>query len=169
MKEQFETKKETLFSGLLRRVFQLLARVVPGATTWRVRLHRWRGVRIGKNVWIGYDSIIETGFPHLVSIGDGSSIETRVTIIAHYEGSLGVTIGKNVSIGTGAIILPNVKIGDEAVVAAGSVVTRSVPPRTMVQGNPAKPIAKIGLPLLRKDVTLKQFALHLKPIGKPQK
>jgi maltose O-acetyltransferase len=49
-----------------------------------------------------------------------------------------VVIGDNVWIGNRAIILPGVTIGAGAVVGAGSVVTRDVPPFTVVAGNPAK-------------------------------
>jgi serine acetyltransferase len=49
------------------------------------------------------------------------------------------------------------------VVTAGSVVTASVPPATMVRGNPAAPVAKCGIPL-RDDVSYLQFAGRLKPI-----
>lgn len=49
-----------------------------------------------------------------------------------------ISIGNHVWIGTNAIILKGVDIGDGAVVAAGAVVTRSVPPRCIVAGNPAK-------------------------------
>ncbi len=51
-----------------------------------------------------------------------------------------VTIGENVWIGGGAIILPGVSIGDRAIVGAGSVVTKSVAPDGTVVGNPARPI-----------------------------
>ncbi len=54
-----------------------------------------------------------------------------------------VTIGKNVWIGDHATILPGVTIGDGAVVAAGAVVTKDVPPRTVVAGVPAKIIRTI--------------------------
>lgn len=54
----------------------------------------------------------------------------------------GVTIGNNVWIGLHALILPGVTIGDGAVVGAGSVVTKSVEPFTIVAGNPAKVIRK---------------------------
>lgn len=54
-----------------------------------------------------------------------------------------VTIGANVWICTGSIILPGVKIGDFCVVAAGSVVTKDVPSHTLVAGCPAKVIKKI--------------------------
>lgn len=70
---------------------------------------------------------------------------------------------EDASVGLGAIILPNVVIGQGSIVAAGSVVTKSVPPMTMVQGNPAVAIARIGIPL-REDVSIKEFSKHLKPI-----
>jgi maltose O-acetyltransferase len=54
-----------------------------------------------------------------------------------------VTIGRNVWIGDGAIILPGVTIGDDAVVGAGSVVTRDVPPSTTFVGNPARRLARL--------------------------
>lgn len=56
-----------------------------------------------------------------------------------------ITIGKNVWIGGGVIILSNVTIGDGCTVGAGSVVTKDVPPRTVVVGNPAKPVKRIEL------------------------
>jgi acetyltransferase-like isoleucine patch superfamily enzyme len=49
-----------------------------------------------------------------------------------------IEIGNDVWIGTSAIILSGVKIGHGAVVAAGSIVTKSVPPYAIVGGNPAK-------------------------------
>ena len=141
----------------------MVARSAPGATTWRVRLHRWRGVKIGRGVWIGYDAIIETSSPHLVTIRDRASVGIRVTIIAHNREQSGVVIEEDASVGAGAIILPNVTIGRGSIVTAGSVVTRSVPPRTMVQGNPAEPIATVETPL-RRDVSMKEFAKGLRPI-----
>lgn len=52
-----------------------------------------------------------------------------------------VTIGRNVWIGGSAILLGGIEIGDNAIVGAGSVVTRSVPAGVTVVGNPARPIA----------------------------
>jgi acetyltransferase-like isoleucine patch superfamily enzyme len=158
--------REQVFKGSWNRVLQIVARFAPGRTTWRVRLHRWRGVKIGKGVSIGYDAIIETGYPHLVTLKDGSSVGIRATIIAHNfysRETRGVVVEEDASVGLGAIILPNVIIGKGAIVAAGSVVTKSVPPMTMVQGNPAVAIAKLGVPL-RQDTSMKEFSKHLKPI-----
>ena len=55
-----------------------------------------------------------------------------------------VHIGKNVWVGAGATILPGVTVGDNAVVAAGAVVTKDVAPNTIVGGNPAKLIRVIS-------------------------
>lgn len=156
--------KEGILRGLINRVLQHLARVMPGAQTLRVALHRARGVNIGKRVWIGYDVILETSRPYLITIEDGSSIGMRVMVISHFRESQGVKIEQDAFVGPGAIILPNVVIGRGAVVTAGSVVTQSVPPMTVVQGNPAVPIARCGIPL-GEDVSLKQFSRRLKPLA----
>jgi len=139
--------RENPFRGLLNRTFQLLARLGPGASSLRVWLHRMRGVNIGAKAWIGYDTIIETSKPQLVSIGNNVIISVRVTIIAHFRNTKGVRIEDDVFIGPGAIILPNVTIGRGAVVTAGSVVSSSVPPGMLVQGNPARVVAKCSVPL----------------------
>jgi acetyltransferase-like isoleucine patch superfamily enzyme len=154
---------EPLIWGAFNRVLQTLARFLPGAKSLRVRLHRLRGVTIGPNVWIGYDVIIDSSHAHVVSIGEGSALHARVLIVAHFRETRGVKIGRQVTIGPGAIVLPGITIGDGAVITAGSVVTHSVPPMTLVQGNPAKPIAKIGIPMTGKT-SLREWAKHLRPI-----
>jgi acetyltransferase-like isoleucine patch superfamily enzyme len=136
---------------------------MPGAT-FRVILHRARGVRIGKKVSIGYDAILDTSEPQLITIEDGAVISMRVTVVAHMrEREQGVKIERDAFIGPGAIILPNVTVGHGAVVTAGSVVTRSVPPMTVVQGNPAVPVATCGIPLT-PETTMKEFSRRLKPV-----
>jgi len=156
--------KEFPLRGFTNRILQHLARILPGARSLRVWLHRARGVKIGKDVWIGYDAILETSRPHLITIEEGASIGIRVTVIAHFRESQGVKIERDAFVGPGVIILPNVVIGQGAVVTAGSVVSHSVPPMTVVQGNPAVPVAKCGLPLDGR-VTLKEFSRRLKPIS----
>lgn len=156
--------KEHPLRGAANRVLQHLARIMPGAQTLRVLLHRARGVQIGRGVWIGYDVILDTSRPYLIAIEDGSSIGMRVTVIAHFRESQGVKIEQDAFVGPGVIILPNVVIGRGAVVTAGSVVTQSVPPMTVVQGNPAVPIARCGI-TLGKDVLLKDFSRRLKPLA----
>jgi acetyltransferase-like isoleucine patch superfamily enzyme len=164
-REPHREVKENIFRGFRNRLFQHLARILPGARSLRVSLHRWRGVHIGKDVWIGYDVILDTSRPHLINIEDRASLSMRVTVIAHFRETQGVKIEQDAFIGPGAILLPNVTIGRGAVVTAGSVVSQSVPPMTVVQGNPAVPIAKCGIPL-SSEVTLKEFSRRLRPLAK---
>ena len=160
---------ERFFPGIKNRILQLLARIAPGATTTRVRLNRWRGVSIGNDVWIGYDAIIETSHPHLVTICDRAAVGIRATIIAHNREQRGVVIEADATLGAGVIVLPGVTIGHGAMVTAGSVVTKSVAPQTMVQGNPAQPIARVEVPFGMK-VSLKEFAKGLRsfPSSRPE-
>jgi acetyltransferase-like isoleucine patch superfamily enzyme len=72
-------------------------------------------------------------------------------------------IEEDATLGAGVIVLPAVTIGRGAIVTAGSVVTKSVPPKTMVQGNPARPIAKVDTPY-GFGVSMKEFAKGLRPL-----
>ena len=134
-------------------------------------------MKIGRRTWVGFDTLIEPSYPHRVEIGDRVAIGIRVLILAHFahlgrnresasgelDDRVSVRIEDDVFIGPGAIIMPNVTIGHGAVVTSGSVVTRSVAPLTMVQGNPAQPIARCGVPL-GLDTPVKEFYRHLTPI-----
>jgi serine acetyltransferase len=159
-----EWREETIWRGSINRLFQLMARILPGGGTIRIMLQRARGVHIGRNVFISEDVILETACPDLITIEDRAWIGIRTIVIAHFrELSEGVRIESDSFVGPGVVILPNVVIGRGAVVAAGSVVTRSVPPMTVVQGNPAVPVALCGVPL-GPDVTQKEFSRRLKPL-----
>ena len=106
---------------------------------------------IGDRAFINYGvDIAATG---LVAIGADCLIGTHVSIIDNdFHGVVDrqrvpspkpVIIGDNVWIGNRAIILPGVTIGEGAVVGAGSVVTRDVPARTVVAGNPARVVREL--------------------------
>lgn len=60
-----------------------------------------------------------------------------------------IVIGNRVWIGGGAIVLPGVTVGDEAVIAAGSIVTKDVAAGMLVQGNPARPMRQVSVPLAK--------------------
>jgi acetyltransferase-like isoleucine patch superfamily enzyme len=162
---------EATLPGAKRRLLALAALYGPGAETTRVRMHRARGVKIGAGCFIGTDVILETAFPHLIEIGDGVDIGMRTTVVAHQQGEVAeegvpsVRIGNDVFIGPGSILLPHVTVGDGAVITAGSVVTTSVPPLTMVRGNPAEVVATCKRPLGR-TVPLREFYRGLKPVGR---
>jgi acetyltransferase-like isoleucine patch superfamily enzyme len=164
-------------AGVRNRALQLVALYSPGGDTIRPMLHRRRGVKIGRRTWVGFDTLIEPSYPHRVEIGDRVAIGIRVLILAHFahlgrnresasgelDDRVSVRIEDDAFIGPGAIIMPNVTIGHGAVVTSGSVVTRSVAPLTMVQGNPAQPIARCGVPL-GLDTPVKEFYARLTPL-----
>jgi acetyltransferase-like isoleucine patch superfamily enzyme len=163
---------DSALRGLRNRVLQCLALYAPGYKTTRVWLHRWRGIAIGRNVSIGLSALLETAYPELVSIGNNVTIGMRVIVIAHLRDR---TVGSRASreptvrieddayIGPGVIILPNVTIGRGAVVSAGSVVSKSIPARTLVRGNPAEPIAHCGVSLAG-GVAYEEFVRSLRPL-----
>lgn len=162
-KLRWGVREKRQWLGLKNRVYQLAARFLPGGSSMRVKLHRARGVKIGDNVWIGYDAILETNEPWQIEIEDDVLIGIRSTIIAHFRESEGVRIERGACIGVGAIIMPNVVVGAGAVVTAGSVVTRSVPALTIVQGNPAVPIARCTEPM--GFLTVKEFARRMRRLS----
>ncbi len=111
----------------------------------------------GKNILIGKDVFINSGCHFQdqggITIGDGALIGHNVVLATinhdlipgngrknHYAP---VKLGKNVWIGSNATVLPGVTVGDWAVIAAGAVVTKDVPPYTVVGGTPAKIIKKV--------------------------
>lgn len=90
-------------------------------------------VRIGKNVMFAPNvSIYTAGHPvHPDSRNSG------------YEYGIDITIGDNVWIGGNVCVLPGVKIGDNVVIGAGSVVTKDLPDNVIAAGNPCRVIRKI--------------------------
>ena len=110
-------------------------------------------IEVGKNFFANYNcTILDVG---KVKIGDNCFIAPNVSIYTAghpihpqirntmYEYGIDMTIGNDVWIGGNSVICPGVNIGDGAVIAAGSVVTKDVPSYTVVGGNPAKVIKKI--------------------------
>jgi len=105
-------------------------------------------IRLGAGAFLNFNCVILDVVE--VTIGERTQIGPGVQILAadHPRDPVGrasglefgrpVRIGRNVWIGAGAIILPGVKIGDDALVGAGSVVTRDVPDRATAFGNPAR-------------------------------
>ena len=136
--------------------WQLLAfRAIPYSKI-RVKVHRHRGVKIGKNVMIGPQVVIDDVFPNFVVIEDGVSLAANDYILTHskpleYHRNLTesyvapVFIRKNAWIAINVTILPGVTIGEGSIVAAGSVVTKDVPPFCMVAGAPAKVIREFEM------------------------
>ncbi len=109
-------------------------------------------IKLGANVFLNFNCVILDVVE--VAIGDETQIGPAVQIYAadhprdpvqRRQGlELGrpVKIGRNVWVGGGAIILPGITIGDDAVIGAGSVVTKDVGPGATVVGNPARQVGR---------------------------
>ncbi len=159
---------------MIKKVFniflQSITYFIPFGGTLRPFLHRIRGVKIGRNVWISKYVYIDENHPDCVEIGDNSTIGLRTSIFSHfYFGELQkinlhkVIIGKNVYIGPHCLILPDVTIGDNCVIQGGTVVARNVPANTML-GYPApKAVAKITVPLT-SETSHQDFIIGLRPV-----
>jgi maltose O-acetyltransferase len=110
------------------------------------------GMKIGKNTCIMPGCYFDNDFCSLISIGDNCTLSNEVLILAH-DASMykflkvakvaRVAIQDNCFIGARAVILPGVTIGPNAIVGAGSVVTKDIPPSSVAGGNPAKKIKSI--------------------------
>lgn len=114
-----------------------------------------KGLTVGKNCRI-YTRYFGSE-PYLITIGDNCTVASNTSFVTH-DGSTwlvkdakgrrfryeAINIGSNVFIGVNCIIMPGVKIEDNVIVAAGSVVTKSVPSGTVVGGVPAKVIGSFN-------------------------
>lgn len=115
---------------------------------------RHNGVIIGKNCKIETRNFPSEGY--LVTVGNNVAITSHVSIHTHGGGRVArlvfpmfdcfgkVVIEDWAYIGTGAQIMPGVTIGEGSLVAAGSIVTKSVPPGVVVAGNPARILCTVN-------------------------
>ena len=116
----------------------------------------WGGkhVRLGNYVYANFNlTLVDDGY---IDIGDNVMFAPNVTVITAthpvlpalrekgLQFNVDVKICNNVWIGAGAIIMPGITVGENSVVGAGSVVTKDVPPNTVVVGNPARVLREIG-------------------------
>ncbi len=99
----------------------------------------------GKQIIIGDDTIIGAGA--MLIDNDFHTLLANGTWKNEYiEGARPIRIGRSVFIGARAVILKGVEIGDTAIIGAGAVVTRDVPPAAIFAGNPAREIGKRANP-----------------------
>jgi acetyltransferase-like isoleucine patch superfamily enzyme len=152
---------------ILNRMLHGLARILPGATTLRPTLHRWRGVKVGRDVFIGEDVYLENEFPEAVRIEDGAQLSIRVVLIAHTRGAGEIIVGKNAYLGPNAVVATSagrrLRIGEGAVIGAGVVVTSDVADQMFVPSHPAKPVARATVPLAAAK-SMAEFVRGLVPL-----
>jgi acetyltransferase-like isoleucine patch superfamily enzyme len=131
-----------------------LAAIAP-VPSWRVWLHRLKGINIGKNVYIGYYVIFDRIYPEEITLEDYVEIGDRSIISAHQRGSLvnrekypreikPVIIKKGAWIMPGSIIIPGITIDIMSIVATGSVVTKNIPAYELWGGVPSKKLKSLN-------------------------
>ena len=138
----------------------MLGKICPG-NELRVLLYRKCGYDIGKDVYIGEEMLVLDDLAETSSnlvIGDRAAISPRVTFVLYSapnnsrirpsinEKKGKITVSKDAWIGTGAVILPDVRIGEGAIVGANAVVTQTVPDYSVAVGIPAKIIRRVSVP-----------------------
>ena len=125
----------------------------------RPKLWRMMGCKIGKDVFIGYEVLIDASNAHLIEVGDRAHITNRCLLLCHqrdlknyYRGDDSaklpykkgkIIIGKGVMIGMDTIIMPGVTIGDGSIIGAGSMVTKDIPSWKIATGRPARVVKSI--------------------------
>jgi maltose O-acetyltransferase len=119
---------------------------------------------VGKKVYIGEDLIIidEPSDRAVICIGDRVAISPRVTLVVSSRPNFSkiasyapikhgpITIKNDAWLGTGVVVLPDVTIGEGAIVGANSLVTKDVKPYTIIIGSPAKLIGEISVPWINE-------------------
>lgn len=136
---------------------------------------RTQGVKIGDNCQLLNQPFNFGTEPWLIEIGDKVTITNGVFLITHDASSrlfrdtlpdsspFGNRFGKilihnNCFVGINSIILPDVSIGPNSIVGAGSVVNKDVPPNTVVAGVPARPICSL-------DDFIEKYRIKSIPVG----
>jgi len=115
------------------------------------------GMDISKSALISYRAKLDKTHPKGIHISDESYIASGAIVFSHdfsRDLKTDTFIGKKCFIGANAIIMPGIKIGDEVIVGAGSVVTKNVPSNCIVAGNPAK--------VLKTEISTEKYGQLLK-------
>lgn len=126
-------------------------------------VHIGKNCKIQNNVSVFHGVIIEDGVfvgPHVCFTNDRipRAINPDGSLKSDEDWELAETVVESgASIGAHSVILPGIRLGTFAMIGAGSVVTRDVPPHTLVFGNPARPVSRVcacgrKIPLDSKDI-----------------
>lgn len=133
---------------LLKKAFVLMLTRYMHSGSLKNALLRSIGVRIGKHVFIAATVELDIQFPELITIEDGAILGMHSHIatheVTHTHIRLGkVHIGKNALVGGQATVRSGVTIGENSVVAMRAFVTESVPPNTLVTGEPERRVMQL--------------------------
>jgi maltose O-acetyltransferase len=135
---------------MLRRRLGELASRLRGTPT--VEQLRARGAVIGEDVHIGPWTIFDYSYAHLIEIGSRVTIAPRVHLLAHdastkrhldYTRVGRIVVEDDVFLGAGSTIMPGVRVGAGSIVGVHALVTKDVPPGSLVIGVPAKVVMTV--------------------------
>ena len=138
-------------SRIVKLVFLHLQHLPMKSKCWRPAVCKWGGVNVlcPKKTFIGEDVLFDTNYPEDITIDEGVRLTAGVKIVTHFMNPQTgcydrgkVYIGKRAYIGMNTLIVKPVNIGEGAIVGAGSVVTKDIPPYEVWAGNPARFIKK---------------------------
>ncbi|KQS68839.1 DapH/DapD/GlmU-related protein [Modestobacter sp. Leaf380] len=124
--------------------------------------NRLWGMHIHPTAMFSLSAYFDRTYPAGVHVGAHSYVAFGATILCHDRTRglyVDTVIGQNCFVGARSMILPGVTVGDESIVAAGAIVTKDVPPRTIVAGNPAK--------VIRRDIEVGHYGRFLSADAPP--
>lgn len=125
----------------------------------RPKIWRWMGAKVGKDCFIGYEVWADVTNTELIELEDHVHIANRCLLLCHQRDLSDYCIGddyaelgyikekivlrKGCLLGMETMVMPGVTIGEGAIIGAGSIVTKDIPPWTIAVGRPAKVIKQI--------------------------
>ena len=144
---------------IIKKLLKVLGKQMPSYQL-RAAMLRWCGYKVGRDVYIGEDLIIidEPSDRGFVLIGDRVAISPRVTLVVSSRPNFSriapyapvkhgpIIIESDAWLGTGVAVLPNITIGEGAIIGANAVVIKDVKPYTIVGGIPAREIRRVLVP-----------------------
>jgi len=144
------------------QVMGLLSKGIQAFRFYKLKMLGYKN--ISNSVIIESNLNLDRVYPQGIHIGANTLVASRTTILCHEHIKrdqidnrnpwvIDTYIGKNCFIGVGATILPGVTIGDEVIIGASSVVTKSIPSNSVAVGNPAR-VIRTGIKMNDKAILI---------------
>lgn len=153
---------------MIKKIYRSIYYKLKGISNDQISLQAniKEGLKVGKNVYGIQGCTIDHGSCWLIEVGDNVVFAPQVYLLAHdtstkklvdYVRIGKIKIGNNCFIGARAFIMPGVEIGDNSIVGAGSLVTKSFPENVVIGGNPAKVICTLDEYRVKLESDIQKF------------